>query len=494
VASFVEGHGQAGDEGNFEVLYRTYKTEVQRLASYLLRNAGEAEDASQTVFLNVLRALRQGVRPTDPRAWLLAITRNVCFSRRRAVACRPDEVELDPETVGDSGDGGGPSADDIVGALARLLPNQRTALILRDFRGVPRAEISELLAVSPTGVEALLSRARASFREELEADAQPFACAETRALVEQQLEGVITVAERHSLRAHLRHCSPCSTLARAVRSSSGKLASLILWPAELISRLASALSQAPTAVHVAAAISSAAVVAGVAIPVAILHDPASAHVEGRAAPGLSVIVHPMSSSLTQLRSTVRLGSRTPIRTALAHKPSAHTHVRARAPARSHPLRTAAPTAAAAAAPPTGTSDRTAAPVAVSSHPAFPQASTVSHPFATPPRSISPAARPTTKPKPKPARRAPKRRGNGRHGPLPPDKMPASTPPAGTLPPPTDGATDGAGPGFSSGSPSTSAAVPAAQNANAGAGSSGDNTSSSDNNSSNNSGKGHHKHR
>jgi Sigma-70 region 2 len=116
VASLLEAHGQAGDEGNFEVLYRTYKTEVQRLASYLLRNAGDAEDASQTVFLNVLRALRQGVRPADPRAWLLAITRNVCFSRRRAAARRPDEVELDPEAVGTSGDGGGPSADDIVGA------------------------------------------------------------------------------------------------------------------------------------------------------------------------------------------------------------------------------------------------------------------------------------------------------------------------------------------------------------------------------------------
>ena len=70
---------------------------MQRLASYLLRNTADAEDASQTVFVNVLRALRQGSRPAEPRAWLMAITRNVCFSRRRAAAARPDEVELDPE-------------------------------------------------------------------------------------------------------------------------------------------------------------------------------------------------------------------------------------------------------------------------------------------------------------------------------------------------------------------------------------------------------------
>src|SRR6266581_3911570 len=296
VASLLEAQGQAGDERNFDVLYRTYRTEVHRLASYLLRNTTDAEDASQTVFLNVLRALRQGVQPADPRAWLLAITRNVCFSRRRAVACRPDEVELDPEAAGRPEENGTPGADEIVGALARMLPNQRTALILRDFRGVPRAEISELLTLSPTGVEALLTRARASFREELEADQQPFDCAETRALVEQQLEGLITVAERHSLRAHLRHCSPCSTLARAVRSSRSKLAGLLFWPAELISRLASAFSQAPSTVHLAGAIGSTALVATVAVPTALLDSPAPMRAAGAQQQPVSQTARPPSPS------------------------------------------------------------------------------------------------------------------------------------------------------------------------------------------------------
>ncbi|HST24466.1 MAG TPA: sigma-70 family RNA polymerase sigma factor, partial [Gaiellaceae bacterium] len=256
MASLLETGGHAGDEGNFEALYRTYKSEVQRLASYLLRNAADAEDASQTVFLNVLRALRQGVRPTEPRAWLLSITRNVCFSSRRAVACRPSEVEFDVETVSQAAEDRGPSSDEIVGALVRMQANQRTALILRDFRGASRSEIAGLLKMSTAGVEALLTRARIAFREELEAGEQPFDCDETKALVEQQLDGIITVSERHTLRTHLRHCSPCSTLARAVRSSRGKLAGLLLWPSGLISRLVAAFSQAPTAVHVAAALTS----------------------------------------------------------------------------------------------------------------------------------------------------------------------------------------------------------------------------------------------
>jgi taurine dioxygenase len=49
------------------------------MASYLLKNANDAEDAAQTVFLNVLRALRQGVTPTDdPRTSPGAIHPLVC--------------------------------------------------------------------------------------------------------------------------------------------------------------------------------------------------------------------------------------------------------------------------------------------------------------------------------------------------------------------------------------------------------------------------------
>jgi hypothetical protein len=315
---------------------------------------------------------------------------------------------------------------------------------------VPRAEISELLALSPTGVEALLARARSSFREELEADAQPFDCAETRALAEQQLEGLITVAERHSLRAHLRHCSPCSTLARAVRSSRGKLASLLFWPAELISRLASAFSQAPTAVHVAGAISTAAVVASVAIPVAVLHNAGASHVEGRPAPEPVTVVHPASSSVAQPSSTSR--------TALVRKPT--EHARALSPARSHAQRSASriATAATMATVASGRPSETAAPVPISSQPAAAQGPTASQPIATAPRSTSPATRPSARPKPKPARRASKRRG-GRHSPSPPDQMPASVPPAATLPPPDNGAENGAGPGFSAGISATSAGDP-----------------------------------
>jgi len=506
VASFVEVGGHAGDEGNFEALYETYKHDVQRLASYLLKNASDAEDAAQTVFMNVLRALRQGVTPADPRAWLLAITRNVCFSRGRAAAVRPDYVELDHETPSQPNDDEAPSADEIVGALTRMRPNQRTALILRDFRGVSRSEISDLMALSSVSVEALLTRARSSFRDELESGDQPFVCEETRTLVEQQLDGIITVADRHSLRTHLRHCSPCSTLARAVRSSRGKLAGAIFWPVDLISRLASAFSQAPAVVHAAAAITSTAAVATVVVPVAITTGPSAAHLQARPAPAPSVVHpsaaahHPASASMPAV-SAARTVSRMVVhRAATSHKA---THAVKRVVHHAAPKHVA--TAPAATPPPSVThtssvttgSVQTPATQAVG-HPVVVQAAPprvseprgseprVSQPITTP-HGFSPAARPTPKPHAKPAAKpkSSKRRGSGHHSSGPPDRMPSSSPPADTLPPANGGATDGAGPGFTPNAVVTPAVVPAASPSSSGSGS-GDNGDSG-------TGKSHGKH-
>jgi RNA polymerase sigma-70 factor, ECF subfamily len=522
VASFADTSGHAGDERIFEALYETYRLDVQRLASYLLRNATDAEDAAQTVFLNVLRALRQGVTPADPRAWLLAITRNVCFSRKRALSARPLQVELEPELVSSEPDGDvGPSADEIVGALTRLLPNQRTALILRDFRGVSRPEIAQLMSITPVALEALLTRARAAFREELEAGEQPFACAETRDLVERQLDGLITVADRHSLRTHLRHCASCSTLARAVRSSRGKLAALVFWPGELISRLAAAFTQAPAAVHVAAALTSTAAIATVAIPVAMSPSSPARHVEGRIPPGPAVaatvtrtapafapsqtVTHVISHAAATTKPAVHKAAVTH-KSAVVHK--AHhatvakqskpaTHVAA-APVATHPATTTAPTTA------SGGSQtpvyRTASPTTAAPHQAINLPSS-----GAPTRSSSPIVRPSVKPKakpkPQPSRKEPKK--HARHSPSPVQQMPASSPPAAGMAPPAGGAVDGAGSGVEVGPSASPAITPAATSSTAGntsASSTGTSAGSQSNGNNGNDGNGnngngdHHKHK
>jgi RNA polymerase sigma factor (sigma-70 family) len=154
---------------SFERLYERHRPAVYGLLLRDLRSPEEAEDVTQVTFLNAYRALRRGDEPESPRAWLLTIARNACRRRFRALAARPQEVELDPELVGPSLEYDGPSAAEIRAALRRLKPSHQAVIFLREFWGFSYEEIAEQLGLSHSAVETLLFRARRRLREELEA-------------------------------------------------------------------------------------------------------------------------------------------------------------------------------------------------------------------------------------------------------------------------------------------------------------------------------------
>ncbi|HEX2045386.1 MAG TPA: sigma-70 family RNA polymerase sigma factor [Gaiellaceae bacterium] len=152
----------------FERLYRRHRGDVYRSVLRDVRNPADAEDVTQTAFLNAYRALRRGSEPDRPRAWLLTIAQNVTRRSFRARASRPQEVELDAEALA-APEPEGPSAGEIRAALARLRPSQRAALVLREIGGLSYAEIAQTLELSVAAVETLLFRARRALREELAA-------------------------------------------------------------------------------------------------------------------------------------------------------------------------------------------------------------------------------------------------------------------------------------------------------------------------------------
>ena len=147
----------------FERLYRRYAGDVYRYALALLRDPTEAEDATQTAFMNAYRALVGGEEPRAPKAWLLAIVHNVCRMRRRSLARRPREVPLDDHPIA-AVDDERPNLDVVLAALAELPLNQRAALVMREVEGRSYREISEVLGVSTSAVEALIFRARRQLR------------------------------------------------------------------------------------------------------------------------------------------------------------------------------------------------------------------------------------------------------------------------------------------------------------------------------------------
>jgi RNA polymerase sigma factor (sigma-70 family) len=149
-----------GADPAFEQLYRKHAREVYQYALALTANSADAEDVTQTAFLNAYRAYQRGERPHKPHNWLITITHNVCRMRWRQAGSRPNEVALDeaPEPV--AVDQERPDLDAVLTALSSLTFNQRAAIVMRELEGRSYQEIAGVLDLSVSAVEALLFRAR----------------------------------------------------------------------------------------------------------------------------------------------------------------------------------------------------------------------------------------------------------------------------------------------------------------------------------------------
>src|SRR5207237_1650234 len=137
----------------FEKLYDRHARDVYQYALALLANPADAEDATQTTFLNAYGALLRGDHPHRPHNWLIAITHNVCRMRWRQAGHRPREVALDeaPEPVALEHDE--TSIDAVLEALAQLTFSQRAAIVMRELEGRSCNEIAEIPDLSLGAVE-----------------------------------------------------------------------------------------------------------------------------------------------------------------------------------------------------------------------------------------------------------------------------------------------------------------------------------------------------
>src|SRR6186713_2751055 len=129
-------------------LYRHHVGEVYRYTYAVLGNHADAEDVTQTTFVNALRALERGERPRKPANWLITIAHNLIRQRFRQQQSRPRQVELDHDLPSLEADEDGPSIEDLVRALQRIPESQREALVLREMEGRSYKEISAILEVS----------------------------------------------------------------------------------------------------------------------------------------------------------------------------------------------------------------------------------------------------------------------------------------------------------------------------------------------------------
>jgi RNA polymerase sigma-70 factor (ECF subfamily) len=153
-------------------LFEEHGRMVYGLCRVLLRDADEAEDAAQQVFLCAHRSVLGGTEPREPSAWLAAIARNECHGRIRARMATPltlvveerDAVGADIEQVA----GQHAEIEALCAALAELPKQQREAIVLREFYGLSYDEVRAALGVTDGAVESLLFRARKRLQAELQ--------------------------------------------------------------------------------------------------------------------------------------------------------------------------------------------------------------------------------------------------------------------------------------------------------------------------------------
>ena len=155
----------AGDHDAFAALYDRYGPLVYGIARRTLVDARQAEDLTQSVFLQ-LWARPETYRPGGSfGAWLARVARNACIDVLRSAAVRLREPEFPTEVVAES------STDDEVfsnlraeavgAALEQLPPDQRVAIEQAYFEGLSYREVAERSG-APLGT--VKSRIRAGLR------------------------------------------------------------------------------------------------------------------------------------------------------------------------------------------------------------------------------------------------------------------------------------------------------------------------------------------
>ena len=212
-------------------LYRSHGAEIYRYALAVLGNHSDAEDVTQTTFLNAYRALEQGVRPRKPSNWLLTIASNVIKQRFRQEQTKPRQVALDRELAGaEQDDEDVPTVGEVLTALSKIPPQQRQAIVLREFEGRSYKEIADILDITTGALETLLFRARRSLAEEL---THHLTCTEAQHAISRAADGRLGRKERRRLREHLGECPDCAQFARLQQRHRRALRGLALVPIPL---------------------------------------------------------------------------------------------------------------------------------------------------------------------------------------------------------------------------------------------------------------------
>lgn len=150
---------------DIEELYRTYGPMVVRRCRWMLRDDDAARDATQDVFVQLLR--RPGLVLQHPSTLLYRIATNVCLNSLRARGRRPEDPEGDLlQRIAAADDEGRFEARSILDrAFGRERESTRTIAVLHLLDGFTLKEVADLTGMSVSGVRKRLRSLKDTVRE-----------------------------------------------------------------------------------------------------------------------------------------------------------------------------------------------------------------------------------------------------------------------------------------------------------------------------------------
>ncbi len=227
-----------GDEDAYERLVRTHIDRVYGVASRVLGNGSDAQDAAQEAFL----AAWKGIRGFDGRSalstWLHRIAVNTSLALLRSKS-RKREVTM-TDIPGDQSDGAGldrffepeeaqtdpveqeDTARLVWQAVDELPEEYRLVLVMRDVEEMPSKDVASALGLSDATVRQRLHRARRTVAETL----RPELCAGSRLtcggrldLLLDWIDSELAPEFQEPVASHIASCAACHELSVAYRGT-----------------------------------------------------------------------------------------------------------------------------------------------------------------------------------------------------------------------------------------------------------------------------------
>lgn len=171
---------QRGEPGAMDALIRATYAAVYALCRRLLGDPADAADATQEVYVRVVRSVLGFRAEAAFGTWLHRVTVNVCATalRRRGDARARGQVagtvafaapgSPDVLVSGDDTQGRVAERDrarQVADAIAGLPADARAVVVLRDVQGLSTREAAAVLGISEGAVKVRLHRAHARLRE-----------------------------------------------------------------------------------------------------------------------------------------------------------------------------------------------------------------------------------------------------------------------------------------------------------------------------------------